>query len=64
VIFITYNRVKLNNPVIHPLMVVGRKNPVWVYRTHHNSLIIYLVASDLISNGKDVHHPDAGQDGL
>lgn len=37
---------------------------VWVDRTHHNSLIIFWVASDLISNGEDVYHPDAGQDGL
>lgn len=40
------------------------KIPVRVNGTHHNSPTIYLVASDLISNGKDVHHPDAGQDGL
>lgn len=40
------------------------KIPVWVEKTHRNSLIIYLVASDLISKGEDVYHPDAGQDGL
>lgn len=40
------------------------KIPVWVDKTHRNSLIIYLVASDLISKGEDVYHPDAGQDDL
>jgi hypothetical protein len=125
VIFITYNRVKLDNPVIQPLVAAGRetrwtifmklpvnihlqvaeahaftdagdpgsfyatsntasrkqdrhlssdvhlsfdhtwgKIHVWVDKTHRNSLIIFWVASDLISNGEDVYHPDAGQDGL
>jgi hypothetical protein len=129
VIFITYNRVKLDNPVIQPLVAAGRetrwtifmklpvnillqvaeahtftnagdldnivhaiyatpntasrkqdrrlsgdahlsfdhtwgKIHVWVDKTHRNSLIIFWVASDLISNGEDVYHPDAGHDGL
>lgn len=120
--FITYNRVKLGNPVIHPLIVLRRetrwtiimklpinvrikaaeahpftsaskpaafpetlklasrnqemrlcsivhlnfdhtwgKIPFWVCKTHRNSLIILPVASDLIRNGMDVYHPDAGQ---
>ena len=39
------------------------KIPVQVFETHLNGLIVYLVASDLISNDEDIYHPDAGQDG-
>ena len=39
------------------------KIPVQVFETHLNDLIVYLVASDLISNDEDIYHPNAGQDG-